>query len=204
MEFTRKLFYDITRHNALYSIMPLENIPSVLVYGILSHDLAARLSHQSVALEDVQKKRDAKVTNSGKGIHYYANLYFDAHNPMLSRLRNKNDELCILAISPEVLNIKDVVVTDRNAATNIVQFLEPSQMTECLNFDIIYMNYWIDENDQLRTASNKAIKCAEVLVPERIPPEYIIGAIVVNTLVKEKLELMNFNRIIKVDPRRFF
>lgn len=38
--FTRERFQKITGgHTALYSIMPIENIPSVMEHGILSHDL---------------------------------------------------------------------------------------------------------------------------------------------------------------------
>ena len=139
MLFTVERFREITGHTALYSIMPIENLPSVMENGILSHKLAACFDHKSVALESVQDKRERKVTNTGRGLHTYANVYFDAYNPMLSALRHENSNLCILAIRPEILNLEGVVVTDCNAASSIAQFIEPEMMTEVLNFDKIYM-----------------------------------------------------------------
>jgi len=55
-------------------------------------------------------------------LHDYANVYFDAHNPMLSKCRNRNDEICVLRLNPNVLDFPGVIVTDRNAATDLVRF----------------------------------------------------------------------------------
>ena len=38
--------------SALYSIMPIENIPSIIKHGILSHELACKYNHKSVALDN--------------------------------------------------------------------------------------------------------------------------------------------------------
>ena len=74
-------------------IMPLENIPSVLKFGILSNEGAAKLQHRSVAMEDVQEKRDLKHVPGGLKLHQYANLYFHARNPMLYKRRNEGEYL---------------------------------------------------------------------------------------------------------------
>ena len=39
-------------------IMPLENVQSVLKHGILSNERAAKLPHRSVAMQEVQERRD--------------------------------------------------------------------------------------------------------------------------------------------------
>jgi len=74
----------------LHNIMPIANIPFVMEHGILSHNLRERLKipNHSVALEEVQELRARKVVPGGRPLHDYANLYFDAHNPMLSRIRS--------------------------------------------------------------------------------------------------------------------
>lgn len=201
---TREDFFRITGHYALYSIMPIQNIPSVMEHGVVSHDIAKNYVHNSVALEDVQEKREAKVINA-RGLHSYANLYFDPHNPMLSTIRHKNQEICLLAINPEVLNLPDVVVTDRNAAASVVRFIEPKTMTKVLDFDRIYMKYWRDpDNSAFVNADNKAIKCAEVLVPDCVPYEYVMGAVVINSSVKQKLIDIGFDKTIRIDSSRFF
>lgn len=76
-------------------IMPLENIPSVLAHGILSYELAARLPHRSVAMEEVQDKRDVKQVPGGLKLHQYANLYFHARNPMMYKRRGNASGLCV-------------------------------------------------------------------------------------------------------------
>lgn len=204
---TRDNFIELTNNKAshpyLYSIMPIHNIPSVMEHGILSHDLAKKIAHESVALEDVQNKREVKIINTGRKLHSYANLYFDSYNPMLSRLRHLNNEICLLAIDPSIMNVPGTVVTSCNAASGIVQFVDPIEMTDVLDFDIIYKRYWVDENGHVN-ANNKLIKCAEVLVPDYIPYNYIAGAIVISRAVKAKLEEVGFNRNIRIDNSRFF
>jgi hypothetical protein len=66
-------------------IMPIGNVPSVMEHGILSYERAARLEHHSVAMQEIQDKRDQKQVPSGLRLHQYANLYFHARNPMLFR-----------------------------------------------------------------------------------------------------------------------
>lgn len=202
MRMTRKKFKEITGHNALYSIMPLENISSVLEYGILSHDLAEKHAHISVALEDVQAKREQKVTNAGRTLHSYANLYFDSWNPMLSKLRQKNKEICILAINPMILELQEVVIADRNAASKLVSFITP-EMMDTLDFRKIYMKYWNDEDPFVKDA-NKLVKCAEVLVPDCVPASYILGAVVADGEVEKRLKELGFDKQIIVDRNRFF
>lgn len=204
---TRDIFIQNTRHKALYSIMPLINIPSVLKHGIVSHDFARKLQHESVAEESVQEKREIKIINANRRLHSYVNLYFDAHNPMLSRLRDRNEKICILAIHPEILNLPGVVVADRNAAVSVARFIEPEKMWETLDFERIYAKYWNTQEAEINPfirAENKAIKCAEVLVPDVVPTEYILGAVVINTEVKKALMDFGFTKQIIVDSSRFF
>ncbi|WP_189339762.1 hypothetical protein [Rhodanobacter denitrificans] len=42
----------------LHCIMPMGNILSVLAHGILSYESTARLPHASVAMAEVQERRD--------------------------------------------------------------------------------------------------------------------------------------------------
>ena len=44
----------------LHCIMPIANLSSVLAHGILSYERAARLRHESVAMQPVQDRRDQK------------------------------------------------------------------------------------------------------------------------------------------------
>ena len=116
-----KLYHDLTGQTHVYSIMPIDNIPSVLSYGILSHEEAKKLPHLSVADPDVQDRRENVVLPNGAKLHQYANLYFSFWNPMLSRVRENNENICILGVSLSVLDIDGCAITDRNAATSLAR-----------------------------------------------------------------------------------
>ena len=96
---------DITE---LHYITPIANLPSIVQLGILSNKRAAKVKHVSVAMEEIQDKRRQKKIPGARHLHDYVNLYFDAHNPMLSKRREKNNEICILRVDPNVLNIAGV------------------------------------------------------------------------------------------------
>ena len=87
----------------LHYIVPIGNLPNIVEHGILSHNQAARVAHGSVAMEEIQTRRRDKRIPGARSLHDYANLYFDAHNPMLSRLRERNDTICILRVGAGVL-----------------------------------------------------------------------------------------------------
>lgn len=196
-----ELFYELTGRKALYNIMPIANIPSVTQSGILSYNSVPD-NHISVADPDVQDRRD-KYIPGGKELHSYANLYFDPRNPMMYRRRNEYKDLCILAITAQILDIDGVVVTDQNAATSLVKFIEPHEMQGALDFDIIYMRDWND-SDYYEKIRKRHKKCAEVLVPDNVPYSYIIGAYVADNETEQKLRDQGFDKRIKVNPDKFF
>jgi hypothetical protein len=120
-------------------IMPLENTPSVVKHGILSNERAAKLPHRSVAMQEVQERRDLKQVPRGLKLHQYANLYFHARNPMLYKRKEHVTDLCVLCVSLDVLKIEGVVLADCNASSNYVRFLPPTPAYErFLDFDDIF------------------------------------------------------------------
>jgi len=73
----------------LHYITAIANVPSILQHGILSHTLAAQLVHDSVAMPEIQERRKNRQIPGARTLHEYANLYFDAHNAMLSKCRKR-------------------------------------------------------------------------------------------------------------------
>jgi hypothetical protein len=184
-------------------IMPLENIPSVLKHGILSNERAAKISHCSVAMIEVQERRDSKHVPGGLKLHQYANLYFHARNPMLFKRKEEAANLCVLRISPEVRHIDGVVITDRNASSDYVRFLHPSQ-DALLNYDAIFAEDWRHPNDQITFLRHRSQKCAEVLVPHCVESKFLVGAYIVNEATAAKLKSLVFSLPITVDCKMFF
>jgi hypothetical protein len=87
------------RVTELHCIMPIANLPSVVAHGILSYESAARLQHASVAMQPVQDRRDQRRVPQGLRLHQYANLYFNARNPMLYKRLDESGSLRVLRVS---------------------------------------------------------------------------------------------------------
>ena len=183
--------------------MPIANVSSVMEHGILSYERAAKLMHHSVALQQVQDRRDKKQVPGGLKLHQYANLYFHARNPMLFKRKDQAADLCVLRISTDVLKLDGVVISDSNAASDYVRFLHPSQW-QLLDFDDIYAMDWRHPNDQIAYFRHSARKCAEALAPHRIPPNLILGAYVASQAASVKLATLKFTLPVAVDSVLFF
>ncbi len=69
----------------LHYITLIANLLSITQLGILSNKCASKVGHVSVAMEEIQDKRRQKKIPGAGHLHDYVNLYFDAHNPMLSK-----------------------------------------------------------------------------------------------------------------------
>lgn len=189
------------RVSELHCIMPIHNIPSAMEHGILSYERAAKLPHHSVAMPTIQDRRDVKAVPGGLRLHQYANLYFHARNPMLSRRRNES--ICVLRISNAVLQTQGAVITDQNAASNYVRFLAPNQW-RLLNFDDIYARDWRHPDDQIREWKHKSFKCAEVLIPHLVQAAMIVGAYVADLSTCRSLGQIGFTLPIETDADFFF
>jgi hypothetical protein len=187
----------------LHCIMPIGNLVSVMHHGILSHEHAARLKHHSVALQPVQDKRDKKQVPRGQKLHQYANLYFHARNPMMYKRRDRVSDLSVIRVSTLVLSLRGAVISDQNAASDYVRFLDPRQW-QLLDFDAIYAMDWTHPDDQIAQWRHASQKCAEVLVPERVEPRYLSGAYVVDEAAKKRLESLGLALPARINPVLFF
>ncbi len=186
----------------LHCIMPMDNTPSVLQHGILSYERAAALVHRSVAMPDIQERRDQKQVPGGLRLHQYANLYFHARNPMMYRRLDQTDALCVMRVNREVMQLPGVVLSDQNAASDYVRFLAFAQIAE-IDMDRVYAADWRHQ-DRITYFRQKAAKCAEVLVPERVEPHFLIGAHVVDAAARDRLSALGFPLPIAITPSLFF
>lgn len=191
----------------LHCIMPIENIPSVLQHGILSHERASKLPHASVALQEIQDRRSGKTVPNGLRLHQYANLYFCARNPMLYLRKPNHPNLCVVRVSRSVLDLQNVVITDQNAAGDWVRFYSYPDGLKWINFDYVFADSWQDEDE--RTGwRKKATKCAEVLVPGVVAPGLITGFYTCDAHTKAKVEGIlagiNSQLIVTLNSHLFF
>lgn len=120
-----KLFFERTQKNSIYNIQPISNILSVVSHGILSYNRAAKMAHKSIAMSDVQSRRDNVVIPNGGHLHSYANAYFNPRNPMMYKRKDMAEILCVLAISALVLDCAGTIISDGNAASAYSRFYSP-------------------------------------------------------------------------------
>ncbi len=175
------------RISELHCIMPIENVGSVLEYGILCHEGAGKLKHSSVAMDEIQNKRDGVQIPGGLKLHQYANLYFDARNPMMYKRKHLAASICVLRVSDEVMRLDGVVLSDQNASSKYARFFSLAQIRQ-INFEWVYAEDWRHPEDEIMGWRHKSAKCAEVLVPHAVPVEYIQGVYVVNEEAKGLLK----------------
>jgi ssDNA thymidine ADP-ribosyltransferase, DarT len=185
------------------NITPIVNIPSILEHGILSHVEASKLPHHSIALQEVQDKRDQKQIPGGLALHEYANVYFHARNPMMSRRRGEARTLCVLQVSTEILKIPGAVITDQNAVSKYVKFSAPDRL-KTMNLDYVFAATWKHPDDQIEEWRHSSAKCAEALIPKRIQPSYLLGAYVVDDDARAKLGALGFALPIQIHADLFF
>jgi len=189
----------------LYFITPIVNVPSILEYGILSHNLSTKLPHRSVAMQEIQdKRRSKKIPGTKKKLHDYANLYFDAHNPMLSKRRDQNSEICVIRINSEVIDLPDVIIADQNASSDYVRFYPVSKGLAAIDKDKLFARYWTHRDNQFEEWAHKSVKCAEVLVPSNVEPRYILDAYVANQPAFDALKKLRTGLTVRIKSDIFF
>jgi hypothetical protein len=187
----------------LHYITPICNIPSILQNGILSFAQAARLQHNSVAMRQIQDKRDKKQVPQGRLLHEYANLYICGRNPMLYKRRDQYLTICVLHIDPAVIDLPNVVITDQNAASDYACFAGAPDGLKVVDTAKTFADDWRHPN-QIEYWQRKAAKCAEILVPDRVDPRFIRKAYVSCDQARQVVDSLNTDLKVVVNRHLFF
>lgn len=167
-----------SRVRELHYIVPHSNIPSILEHGLLSHRRAEPLEHHSVANSSVQAQRSRVRLPTRRNLLDYVNLYFDARNPMMYFIKDKHLTLAVLRIDRSVLDLPGVMISDGNAARGLTRFAPPTDDGfAIIDEAAVFAEYWTHPDPQIQD-ERKRIRCAEVLVPDQVPPQFILGAYV--------------------------
>ncbi|MCX7425233.1 MAG: DarT ssDNA thymidine ADP-ribosyltransferase family protein [Planctomycetia bacterium] len=190
----------------LYYITHIDNVASIVERGLLSH---AEIDRQQVPYtriydDAIVSRRKEKRTPEGRSLWEYANLYFQARNPMMYRVIHEKgtDSLAVIAVRRDVMNTTGVVITDGNAASEPTQFFDLTRGMNVLsaNWKTIQNEWWRGDDGSKRKIM------AECLVPGRVGPECIEAIYVQRDDVKKKLdrELRNTKLPVIPEPRMFF
>lgn len=190
----------------LHFISPIANVPSILKLGILCHNraLGTKIQHADVSMPEIQEKRSEKKLPNGRLLHDYANVYICARNPMMFKRKDQHLELAVLRISVGVLDRPGVIVADQNAASGYALFAPAESGLGNISFDTVFAERWTHPDDQIAEWRHKSQKCAEVLVPKVVPPEFITGAYVSCNEASELLTAICPHLAVTIDPHLFF
>lgn len=171
----------------LHYIAAVANLESILRRGILNQTDAKRLKPIDISDPKVQEIRRGVKVPCGRGgsLNSYANLYICARNPMLFKVKPK--DVLVVRVEPAVFELPDVVVTDGNAASvEYTAFRSGKAGLQIVAREDVFRENWYDPVPAVYYRQ-KHRKCAEVLVPGRVPPDLIFGAYAKNGEQAERI-----------------
>ncbi len=190
----------------LYYITHINNLPSILEKGILSHERIEQEKVQSTRIynADIVNSRKEKITPDQKSLWSYANLYFQPRNPMMYRVVHENGakDLVVVSVAKEILQTPGVFIADGNAANAPTQFYFPSN-----GLKILRQQWKIVQNEWWNTLDGSKRKImAECLVPNSVSPEFINSVYVADEKTQSRLSGMVGYRSIPIipEPKMFF
>lgn len=194
----------------LHCIQPIENLPSIMLRGILSHRRAQGVPHVDVSDATIQDLRTGKVVPDARykeqlELHDYANAYICGHNPMLHRLsigRGIHAKLGVLLLSCDILDLAEAVIADGNASSKYTSFHPSPQGLSTIDAEITFLGDPTHQN-QYEFWSRKRKMCAEVLVPHVIEATHIEGVIVSCEDARRRCVALGVPWPIEMDPEFF-
>jgi len=122
---------------------------------------------------------------------------------MMLKRQAEHGTLCVLRVSPQVLDLPGVVVTDSNASSKYVSFLAAPGGLKIVDKGMTFAENWRD-SDQIQFWRNQAAKCAEVLVPDVVASKYIMGAYVSCEEARRTLDALGLDIPITINAKMFF
>jgi len=173
------------RVRELYYITHIDNIPSILKDGILSHERIEKegIKYTPIYDESIVERRREKFIR-GKSLWSFANLYFNARNPMLYRIMCEKslDDIAVLGISPSIMRYPEVYITTGNAASTQTEFLRYSETMASEILKEASRQYWSEADGSKRKVM------AECLVPDVVPPDFINSIYTASYETRDKVE----------------
>ncbi|MEZ4631504.1 MAG: DarT ssDNA thymidine ADP-ribosyltransferase family protein [Deinococcales bacterium] len=175
----------------LYYITHIDNVPSILQKGILSHAQieANAVTHTTIYDQEIVSHRKDKPSPEGKSLWNYANVYFQPRNPMMYRLlhsdrsQSKADSLVIIGLRATLLELQQSFVSTGNAASSDSDMLPAHEGLHELDRQIIDSEWWQHDDGSKRKIM------AECLIPDKIEPSFIDSIYVASDGMAEQLRL---------------
>lgn len=175
---------------SLYYITHVDNLPSILQLGILSHRKVEERGIQFAPIYDagIVASREQRAVPDGSSLWEFANLYFQPRNPMLYRVVNERDRnnIAILGVNAQALDVPGALVSIGNAASQLSTILPVADGIRAVTeiWDVITSDWWREEDGSKRKIM------AECLVPGCVPPGFIHTIYVVSYQAVDRVKAL--------------
>jgi hypothetical protein len=183
----------------VWHLTHVSNLSSIFnsASGLLSKNALQQhsASYYDISMHEVQAWRANRLIDNVP-LHNYVPTYVVQRNPMMYRLRNLADQLVWLKIGVNQLPLRHCITADRNAAALKTQFYKGIE-SECLAWDVLTSPTWNDYPE------GKSLRCAEILVRDRIPLAAIVAAEVSNFALVNHIEA-EYGLFTSYAPNKFF
>lgn len=175
-------FLTARKCSGLYYVCHLKNLRSIIEKGILckDHVTALKLPHVDISNRSVQRRRDEPRSVYRRAAEYvvsphkYVPLFFAHNTPMLYvAVQAHGEYIILLQIRPEICKKGMTLFSDGNIANGYSKLYDSVEYIGEIEWDTVdgAWGAWSSENKRARSA--------EVLIHQKIAPEYI-SAIHVN------------------------
>jgi hypothetical protein len=174
---------------------PIDNLASILKFGLLSHNEVRKqnLPHVDLSQAEVQNKRAVlSLYRGGPPLHDYANLSWHPRNAALYKVVMSLTaiDLVVTEFGPEIFQLPQIRAVPQHAVSGVLPYAHSSHgqlwWARQQHLDLIQSNFPDWDLDSWRgdgvdmwgqptytNALKKSLLQAEVLVPERIGSEFI-------------------------------
>jgi len=115
---------------------------------------------------------------------------------MMYKRKDSHNELSVLRVNKDTLKLPKVVITDGNASSGYARFYPADEGLRIIDKDLVFARVW-HHDDPIEKFRHASIKCAEVLVPDKVPRDFIVGAYV--SCEESKIKLCDIIKEIQPD-----
>lgn len=197
-----------------FRITHIDNIPIIESHGFERADLTSKDSGY-INIGDTQVIQVRSEKNiQGCRLNEYVPFYLGPRSPMLYVIQNgyngvkrveaKDIVYCVVRIDDLIENEIDCIFTDGHALSVLTLYYNRdklNQISQIVKFEDVYSIYWNSDTD----LDLKRRKEAELLIKNRLSPQYIKGYVVYSQESKQKLLGFGINEAkISVKPNYYF
>jgi nucleoid DNA-binding protein len=168
-----------------FYIAPVNNVLKIIEDSVKSRNEVTEYHGfgnteiEDISNRDVQNIR-ANKSIGGQSLHNFVNLYLNPFNPMMFVLKKQQKKPVILGISTLVSVCENTYISDGNAASARTKIFKIFEGLDKVEWSTIFSKSWNDKLD------GKRIRCAEVLIPESIPANYIENIYFKSNIAKDE------------------